>query len=196
MNPFAQGGWSSSSDPNPSGTSNWGTTPSVFGALPYTSSPVVAPELSFTFSPVDGTILNSLVIGPKSRTYFRISTDSGFTVVQNAKLQNTAIVEWRSQPMVEINDIVSKRSTSQWLALSPDKTHRIMSARGKSFRWAPSEGYIELYSTGVPNPRLFGRILQSQNGVKLELTTEAVHVGLLEVCVTSTVLLMSGRNIG
>ncbi|KAJ7878703.1 hypothetical protein B0H13DRAFT_1631020, partial [Mycena leptocephala] len=73
--------------------------------------------------------------------------------------------------------------------------HRIMTARGRSFRWTPSEGFIELYSIGVPNPQLFGRISQGQSGVKLELTIEAVHIGLLEVCVTSAVLLMCGRYI-
>ncbi|KAF7360123.1 hypothetical protein MVEN_00740700 [Mycena venus] len=200
MNPYAQGGWSNSYNPNAASNSasGWGTTPSLYGALPYSTPPVVTPELIFTFTPLDGTILNSLVIGPKSRTYFRVSTDSassGFTVVQNSKLESVALIEWKSHPIVEIADIVSKRSTFQWLALSPDKTHRVMNARGKNFRWTPSEGYIELYSTGVANPERFGRISQSQSGVKLELTTAAVHIGLLEVCVASTVLLMSGRNI-
>ncbi|KAJ7359656.1 hypothetical protein DFH08DRAFT_686377 [Mycena albidolilacea] len=198
MNPYAQGGWSNSYNPNAVNNPSWGTSPSLYGALPYSTPPLTTPELTFTFSVLDGTILNSRVFGPKSRTYFRISTDSassGFTVVQNSKLESVALIEWRSHPIVEITNIVSKRGTSQWLALSPDKTHRIMGARGRGFRWVPSQGYIELYSTGVPTPQLFGRISQDQSGVKLELTGEAVHIGLLEVCVTSAVLLMSGRNI-
>ncbi|KAJ7192585.1 hypothetical protein GGX14DRAFT_406252 [Mycena pura] len=69
---------------------------------------------------------------------------------------------------------------------------------GKEFPMDPEQGakgYIKLYSTGVPNPQLFARVLQGQSEVILELTTEAVHIGLLEVCVTATFLLMSGRNI-
>jgi hypothetical protein len=65
-------------------------------------------------------------LGPKSRTYFRINTDSttsGFSVIQNPKLESVGLIEWRSHPIVEIRDILSKRGTSQWLALSPDKTY-------------------------------------------------------------------------
>lgn len=125
MNPYAQGGWSNSYNPNAVNNQAWGTSPSVYGALPYSAPPTAIPNfLRFTFSPLDGTILNALVMGPQSRTYFRISTDStssGFSVVQNSKLESVALVEWRSHPIVEIQNIVSKRSSSQWLELSPDK---------------------------------------------------------------------------
>ncbi|KAF8206885.1 hypothetical protein K438DRAFT_1577463, partial [Mycena galopus ATCC 62051] len=165
------------------------TVPSLYGALPSSTPPVITPELSLTFSPLDGTILNSTVIGPKSRTYFRISTDSASSGSQWFKITNLKV------PPLSNEGPIQWRSTLQWLALSPDKTHRIMNTREKSFRWTPSQGYIELYSTGVPNPRLFARLSQGQSGVKLELTNEAVHVGLLEVCVASAVLLMSGREV-
>ncbi|KAJ7461688.1 hypothetical protein B0H11DRAFT_2312098 [Mycena galericulata] len=200
MNPYAQGGWSNSYNPNANQTSGTtsGTSP-LYGALPYPAGLSIAPSfLTFVFSSLDGTILNSLVIGPQSRTYFRINTDStssGFSVIQNHKLESAALVEWRSHPIVEIRDIVSKRSTSQMLVLSEDKMYRVMSARGKNFRWTPTKDYIELSTTGVPNPQLFARISQGQSGAMLEVTTEAVRIGLLEVCVTSTLLLMSGRNI-
>ncbi|KAJ7500031.1 hypothetical protein FB451DRAFT_1335034 [Mycena latifolia] len=198
MNPYAQGGWSSSHNSNAASNPSW-ATPSVYGALPYATPPATTPQfIVFTFSPLDGTILNSLVIGPRSQTYFRVTTDStstGFSVIQNPKLESVTLVEWRTHPIVEIRDIVSKCSTSQWLALSPDRTYRVMSARGRNFRWTPSVDYIELHSAGVPNPQLFGRLSQGQSGAILELTGEAVQVGLLEVCVASAVLLMSGRNI-
>ncbi|KAJ7735807.1 hypothetical protein B0H16DRAFT_1467058 [Mycena metata] len=126
MNPYAQD-WSNGLGHNTNGGSR-GPSPSLYGALPY-SNPRVPEFITFTFSPVDGTILNSLVIGPSI------------------------------------------------------------------FRWTPNEGYIELYSTNVPNPHLFGRILQGESGVRLDLTSEAVHLGLLEVAITSAILLMSGRNI-
>ncbi|KAJ7741923.1 hypothetical protein DFH07DRAFT_980920 [Mycena maculata] len=198
MNPYAQGGWSNAYNPNAVNSQPSGTSP-LYGALPYPTPSSTAPTfLTFIFTPLDGTILNSLVMGPQSKTYFRINTDSissGFSIIQNPTLESVALIEWRSHPIVEIRNIVSKRSTSQLLALSSDNTHRVMELRGKKFRWTPSEGYIRLYSTGVPNPQLFGRISQGQNGVVLEVTTEAVHIGLLEVCITSALLLMSGRNI-
>ncbi|KAJ7185817.1 hypothetical protein C8R46DRAFT_1207933 [Mycena filopes] len=194
MNPYAQGGWS-----NNNNQSSWGTTtPSLYGALPYPTP--IAPEfISFTFSPVDnGTILDCLVIGPQSRTYFRVNTASGFTVVSSSSTEGVALIEWRQHtyPMVEVRDIVSRRGSAQWLALAPDRVYRVMSARGRSFRWRPSESYIELYSTNVPNPHIYGRILQGEGGnTRLDLTSEAIQLGLLEVGVTCTLLLLSGRNI-
>ncbi|KAJ6573218.1 hypothetical protein DFH09DRAFT_916159, partial [Mycena vulgaris] len=193
------GGWSNSSNPHSINHPTWGTSSSVYGALPYSTPPPAPPRfITLTFSPLDGTILNSLVIGPQSRTYFRVTTDSissGYSVVQNPQLESITLVEWRSHPILEIRDVVSKRKTSQWLALSPDKSYRVMSARGRTFRWTPNGDYIELHSAGVRNPQLFARLSQGQSGQVLELTTEAVQDGLLEACVTAALLLMSGRNL-
>ncbi|KAJ6514118.1 hypothetical protein DFH09DRAFT_941203 [Mycena vulgaris] len=199
MNPFAQSGWSNSYNPQSTNHPTWGTVPSVYGALPYSTPPPAAPRfITFTLSPLDGTILNSLVIGPQSRTYFRVTTDStssGYSVVRNSQLESVTLVEWRSHPIIEVRDAVSKRRTSQWLALSPDKDYRVMSARGRNFRWTPNGDYIELNSAGVTGPQLFARLSQGQSGPVLELTAEAVQDGLLEACVTAALLLMSGLNI-
>jgi hypothetical protein len=53
----------------------------------------------------------------------------------------------------------------------------------------------QLYSTSTANPQLFARISQRQSGIKLEITAEGVQIGLLEVCVVSALLLMSGHSI-
>jgi hypothetical protein len=62
-------------------------------------------------------------------------------------------------PVIEIRGIVSKRQSSQWLALSPEKKYvltfrdirsrliqnvryRTMTAKGKTFVWAPDGGSI------------------------------------------------------
>ncbi|KAJ6589277.1 hypothetical protein B0H19DRAFT_923398 [Mycena capillaripes] len=138
-------------------------------------------------------------------TFFRVNTDSvssGFSVVQNLKLESVALIEWQSRPVVEVREILPK--ISQWLGLLLERTyvaiiimHRIMSTRGKTYRWAPSEGFIQVcqfqlllraYNSDCTS-------FSSTSGVILELITEAVHIGLLEVCVTAAVLLMSGRNI-
>ncbi|KAJ7109607.1 hypothetical protein C8R43DRAFT_1161443 [Mycena crocata] len=199
MNPYAQGGWSNSHNPNAANNQPWGTGASVYGALPYVPPPSSTPNFhTFAFVSSDGTVLNAHIVGPQSRTYFRVntnSTSSGFSVIENSNLQSISVIEWGRHPVVEIRDILSKRSTATWLALSPDKTHRVMTVRGKNFCWTPTEDYIELCNTGVANPQLYGRISQSSSGTILELTSEAVRIGLLEVGVVSTLLLMSGRSI-
>ncbi|KAJ6624171.1 hypothetical protein B0H10DRAFT_2186748 [Mycena sp. CBHHK59/15] len=150
------------------------------------------------------TILTSVVTGPQSRTYFRIGTDTptvGFTAFHNAVNQPMVIIEWAKHPIVEVRDILSKRLTSQWLALSPDRTHRTMEARGRHFVWVPSDGALsdvdcpQLYSSGSSPSQIFGRVSREEDTVTLELTTEAIQIGLLELCVTATFLLQCGRDI-
>ncbi|KAJ7134316.1 hypothetical protein C8R44DRAFT_609891, partial [Mycena epipterygia] len=199
MNPFSQG-WSNSRYPNTAPNASWGATPSVYGALPYSVQPNTSPNvIKFTFSPSNGTVLNSVINGPQLENYFRVTTDSttaGFSVVQNSRLESIAIIEWRSHPVVEIcGDIVSKRNSAQWLMLSPDKTHRVMNFRGRNFRWMPDEHYIKLYSASPANPQFFGRISQGQDGTAFEVTPEALKLGLLEIFVVASLLLMCGRNI-
>ncbi|KAJ6490195.1 hypothetical protein DFH09DRAFT_1454514 [Mycena vulgaris] len=193
MNPFSQG-WLNS--PN---AAHGGQIPSVYGALPYASPPNSTPNvIKFTFSSSTGTILNSVITGPQARTYFRVTTDSttsGFSVVENARLESIAMIEWRRHPVVEIYGIVSKRDSAQWLPLAPDRTHRLMNVRGRNFRWMPHDHYIGLYSTSPVNPQFFGRILQSQEGTTFEVTAEGLQIGLLEIFVVAALLLMCGRNI-
>ncbi|KAJ6607591.1 hypothetical protein B0H10DRAFT_1921698 [Mycena sp. CBHHK59/15] len=144
------------------------------------------------------TILTSVVTDPQSRTYFRIGTDTptvGFTAFHNAANQPMVIIEWARHPIVEVRDILSKRLTSQWLVLSPDRTHRTMEARGRHFVWVPSDGALSLYSSGSGPSQIFGRVSREEDTVTLELTTEAIRIGLLELCVAATFLLQCGRDI-
>lgn len=128
MNPFLQG-WSNTSSSNANQNPSWGTSPSIFGVLPYPIPPTntipTIPNLTtFTFFSSNGSILNSVVTGPQSKRYFRVTTDSttaGFSIVQNARRESIAMIEWRKHPVVEIVGILSKRNSAQWLALSPDK---------------------------------------------------------------------------
>ncbi|KAJ7164743.1 hypothetical protein C8R43DRAFT_1167046 [Mycena crocata] len=201
MNPFSQG-WSNSPRSHATQYPAWGTTPSVYGALPTpVPTPVhTTPRLTrFTFvSPPNGTILNSTVNGPQAQTYFRVTTDStasGFSVVQNARRQSVAVIEWRRRPVVEVYGVVSKRNSAQWLALSADKTHRIMNVRGCDFGWMPEDRYIGLYNLSTSTPQFLGRISQGQEGTMLEITPEGLELGLLETFVASALLLMCGRSI-
>lgn len=118
-NPFAQA-WENTTSPN--------LVPSVFGALPYSMPPNSASAAfnynTFTFSSPRGTILNSVVTGPRSQKYYRITTDSterGFSIVQNFGGEIIAVIEWRKHPTVEIFGAVSKTTSARWLMLSPSK---------------------------------------------------------------------------
>ncbi|KAJ7725343.1 hypothetical protein B0H16DRAFT_281669 [Mycena metata] len=198
MNPFSQG-WSYPSSYNAPQNTSWAANPSMYGALPYTAPPNSTPNaIEFTFVPSNGSILNSIVTGPQSQTYFRITTDStksGFSIVQNPRLESIAMIEWRKHPVVEIFGILSKRNSAQFLALSYDKTHRVMNVRGRNFRWMPDARHVGLYSVSPVNPQFFGKISQSQDGTTFEVTAEGLQLGLLEVFVVSALLLMCGRNI-
>ncbi|KAJ7242879.1 hypothetical protein B0H12DRAFT_1023433 [Mycena haematopus] len=198
MNPFSQGWSNTTNNRNANQGASRGPGPSVYGALPYaprTSTPNV---IGFSFSTSTGTLLNSVVNGPQSQTYFRVTTDStaaGFSMVQNARHETIAIIEWRKHPVVEICGIVSNRNTSQFLTLSPDRTHRIMNVRGRNFRWMPDAHHVGLYSVSPVNPQFFGKISQTGDGTTFEISAEALQLGLLEIFVVSALLLMCGRNI-
>ncbi|KAJ7933285.1 hypothetical protein B0H13DRAFT_1592466 [Mycena leptocephala] len=188
MNPFSQG-WI----PIP----NTAPTPSVFSVLPtlpYTGQPNTSPNvIKFTFSPSNGTVLNSFINGPQLEFYFHVTTDStttGFSVVQNSTCESIAMIEWHNHPIVEIfGGIVSKRNSAQWLKLSRDKTHRLMSFGGRNYIWSPEE------HASPTSRQFFGRISQGQDGTAFEVTPEALQFGLLEIFVVASLLLMCGRNI-
>ncbi|KAJ7089566.1 hypothetical protein C8R44DRAFT_648678 [Mycena epipterygia] len=198
FNPYAQGGWTNTANPNAGHPGNTVPQPSIFGALPY-PTPVSSPTfIPFRFTSFSPSLLDSTVIGPHSRTYFRVKTDVptvGFTVIQDAANRPVIIIEWLKHPIIEIRDIMSKRQTSHWLALSPDKSYRKMNALGKTFVWAPDGKYICLYSSGLGAPQIYARVCREEGAVELELTAEAIQIGLLEICVAAALVLQSGRNI-
>lgn len=52
-----------------------------------------------------------------------------------------------------------------------------------------------MLSSGLGAPQTYARISRQEASVTLELTTEAIQIGLLEVCIAATLLLQCGRNI-
>ncbi|ESK89078.1 hypothetical protein Moror_5353 [Moniliophthora roreri MCA 2997] len=194
-NPFAQGGWSntnsSSQYPN--------LEPSVYGALPYSSgSSNTTPNsvLTFQFTAFNPTILNCTVLGPGSTPYFRVVDNNPFTVFQNKDGRSIAVIEWRQSPgtVVEVRDIIQKQLVSTWLALSPDRTYRTMIARNMSLVWLPRDDYVGLFTTGS-SADLYAKIIRGNSSVTLQITSQAVQLGLLESCIVAVVLLQSGRRI-
>ncbi|KAJ7629028.1 hypothetical protein FB45DRAFT_1059646 [Roridomyces roridus] len=201
FNPFAHGGW-----PNDySSSSNAGTVPqpSIFGALPYptqqssSSSPRLLTFRITEYDP-DLQILKSTVVDPNMNPCFHISTDTptpGFTVIHDTAHQPQVIIEWARHPVVEICNVVPKTRAKDWLALSSDRSYRTMRALNKTFVWAKDGADLCLYSAGLGSPELYARMSREDEEVLLDLTMEAVRIGLLGVCVTAAVLLQSGRGI-
>lgn len=55
---------------------------------------------------------------------------------------------------------------------------------------------LQLYTANPSgNSEFWGRMSRSVGAITLEMTQNAVRVGLLQACIISTVLLQSGRNI-
>ncbi|KAF7299347.1 hypothetical protein MIND_00883900 [Mycena indigotica] len=201
MNPLAQG-WNNA---NASTQPTYGVLPGPGYSQPATTlaNPPELVRFVFTPSGPDGTIHNSVVTrisaGP-TEPVFRITTNStthGYSVVQSGAYEKCAYVEWLAQatPMVEVYGIVSKRTTAAWLALSSRKSYRRMSARHYTFRWVPDESNINLSSDSASNPRFYGRISRAHGVTAVELTPEALQLGLLEVAVVAALVILSGRNI-
>ncbi|KAF8209121.1 hypothetical protein K438DRAFT_1573248 [Mycena galopus ATCC 62051] len=139
-NPYTQGGWRNTGNPNAPSGSGTIPQPSMYGALPYPAASPLPMFISFRFTSFSPSILNSTVVGPQGETYFRVSTDiptPGFTIITNSSNQPTIIIEWSRNPVLEIRGIVPKQQTSQWLALAAGKRYRTMTAKNKTFVWAP-----------------------------------------------------------
>ncbi|KAE9394330.1 hypothetical protein BT96DRAFT_827877 [Gymnopus androsaceus JB14] len=193
-NPYAQAGWSSSGNSNGSAP-----PPSIFGALPWFSEDS-DPSSSISLHLFNPDILNSTLMGPQSRPYFRVINNApsrDFTLIQNRDGGSVAIIEWReSGAVVEVRDIIRKQLVSTWLPLSGDQKYRFMNARDRTMVWVPKNELVELYTYGTTTPELYARIGSQREGkITLEISSTAMQIGLLECCVVAAILLRSGRII-
>ncbi|KAJ6537955.1 hypothetical protein B0H19DRAFT_1038279 [Mycena capillaripes] len=199
FNPYALGGWPTTANSNIFPITNTVPQPSIFGALPFPSTEnPPSMFISFRFTSFSPTIFNSTVLGPHARTHFTIDTDiqaPGFTIITDPNNEPIAIIEWSKRPVVEIRGIISKQQTSQFLTLSSEKRYRTMTVNGKTFIWAPDGESICLYAPGLGEPEIYARVTREEGEVALDVTAEAIRIGLLDVSVTAAFLIQSGRNI-
>lgn len=132
MNPFVQGWSTAHLSPQVQALPTWSTQPSLHGALPYPHHlPARTPPPADSFatytvvpsgSPRSHSILNSVVLGPDSRTHFHISSDDAATVVEAAGRRRVAVITWAgAHPTLAIDDLGWTLRTSQWLYLSSDR---------------------------------------------------------------------------
>lgn len=54
---------------------------------------------------------------------------------------------------------------------------------------------VQLYRTQTSAPKVLARVARAPSAVLLELTQEAIQLGLLEPCLVATVLFVCGHNI-
>lgn len=192
-NPYAQGGWHNPQNPHSINDQGWNSNashPPTFGALPaFTSSPPT--NLVFEFTDV----LNCAVKGPGGKPYLVIATNQTSTTITKPNGEPVARVGWQTHPWVEVVNIINRQTTSLWLQLSSDLSYRTMTFGGRPYAWVPNGGSIVLSTTGPSPPEQLVRINRASNKVVMEITSQAIHAGLLEVSVVATVLFQSGRNL-
>ncbi|KAI0346686.1 hypothetical protein BDW22DRAFT_793075 [Trametopsis cervina] len=193
MNPFTQGGWSQP-----------GIAPSVFGALPTLPISASVPRaiqpdsVTFQFAQFNSTVLNCSVLTPQSRVGYRIVTETTMpscTLWKDQEHRVIAMVQWQPHATLEIRGVAPKQRVREWLKLSPDQSVRTMEVRGVRYAWAPMDTFICLYKTQTSAPKVLARVARAPNTVLLEVTQEAMQLGLLEPCLVATVLFVCGHNI-
>ncbi|KAI0792318.1 hypothetical protein C8Q75DRAFT_804718 [Abortiporus biennis] len=192
MNPF--GMWKQTADDAP---------PSIFGALPSLpndSMPnCIQPDsVSFTFTSFNTTILNCSIVGPQNRVAYKVSTETSApscTILKDNESRSIAMIQWQPNATLEIRGVTPRQRVKEWLRLSSDRSRRIMEVKGVQYAWTPMDGFICLSKVQSSAPRVLARIARAPNTVLLELTREAIQIGLLEPCLVAAVMFVCGHNI-
>ncbi|KAK7021430.1 hypothetical protein R3P38DRAFT_3317742 [Favolaschia claudopus] len=107
---------------------------------------------------------------------------------------NIALIQRHRHPEVEIRNILERQRTSEMLGLDSRQSVSNDDRERNDVIFMPRDNFIWIYSN-ASQPELLGRISRAQNAVNLELTGEAIHLGLLEPAVVASFLLQCGRNI-
>ncbi|KAF8069958.1 hypothetical protein FPV67DRAFT_1447831 [Lyophyllum atratum] len=188
-NPF--GSWASGSQ------NNSNPPPSIYGALPYTGI-ATSDLITFYFTSFKPSILNCVVVGAQNEVHYRIESPDdvqGYSVITNSGGAKIALVEWRTPPLVELRGLVRKQPVNQWLKLTPNRSAREMDVRGMRYVWAPVDKSINLYAGPSSGTTFLAKLTRGPTYVTLEMTPDAVQLGLLDSVVIAALLLQCGRNI-
>lgn len=203
FNPYIQS-WSRAGN----GQSNsWGYSgtpaPSIFGALPVHANFLPTHPSEFVAYHIVGlnpNVLNASVVGPSphSHTAFRIITDPAQpmrTIWRDSHRRTVAITDWEGHAIVEMPGLFPRQPLRNWLRLSSDRSSRYMNVRGVQYIWAPVDQYICLYYTQGGMSHILARVSALSTSISIELTQQAIQYGLLEVCILSASVFLSGQNI-
>ncbi|KAF9038265.1 hypothetical protein BDZ89DRAFT_945854 [Hymenopellis radicata] len=173
--------------------------PSIYGALPYSTSRRMLPLLAFTFTSLNPSVLNCVVLGPNNHPQFQITTNTsmpGYTILRGKEGKNIGLIEWRPDgSQVEVLHVVRKQPAGSFLRLSGDHKYRIMQVQNTDYLWIIEGSAISMYLAGeVKSPTLLARLKRQQNGFKLEVANDVVQGGLLHPVLIAAVLLQSGQS--
>ncbi|KAJ7600672.1 hypothetical protein C8J56DRAFT_768374 [Mycena floridula] len=175
-------------------------TPSILGALPFTSSsPWTGPTtfITFTFT-FNLNILNCVVFGPGNVVHYEVKTSQspGNTLFEASDGRNFAGIEWRISPTVEVQGSVQKQTVSQWIGASEDRSYRSMYVLGQWYRWVPREYLLCLYKSSSSDvEELVARVSRQNGSVSLDIAVTSVRSGFVEACIVAVALLQCGRRI-
>ncbi|XP_006462806.1 hypothetical protein AGABI2DRAFT_179422 [Agaricus bisporus var. bisporus H97] len=195
-NPYDQGVWTNQH------TSNYPLLDQrvspTYGALPH-HIPVLSPNIiTFVFSSTDQDFLNCDVTDTSFRKSYKITTNKrglGNTTIRRADGETSSMIDWQRHPEVEVSRSIRKQRASSLLRLTPGGKGRFMDIKGQQYIWKNSSEVISLYTLGNDKAgEPLAKITRTARGILLEITTAAVQTGLLDVAVTVTVLLHSGRR--
>ncbi|KAJ2924647.1 hypothetical protein H1R20_g12458, partial [Candolleomyces eurysporus] len=177
---------------------DWPSQTSVFGVLPpvsrsHTSNP---PVFTFNYVTLSPDVLNCTITGPDAVPYLHVTTvDGGYrTVFSKSNSGGLARIDWAGHASVDIPNCMGKQFIGQWL-VPAGGGRRIMTVRGSRFMWASGDNCIYLDRDGAPpSNHPLARIYHVREAITLELTIEAVQLGLLEAAIVATVVFRSNRN--
>ncbi|KAJ7169204.1 hypothetical protein C8R43DRAFT_1121092 [Mycena crocata] len=180
----------------------WGTQPGRRPALPppssFHSSPNSdSPLRMMVFNSLDGTALNSSLIGCDNRAYFHITTRSFSperTLVQDSRDARVGLITWDTEVTVSIDEQGWTKRVSEWLYSGAGRAGRTMEVDGESFIWQPNGWGVELFSTD-PHPQIMARLSPDLSGTILQLAPLAIEPRFINPIIVSAILFMSGRNI-
>ncbi|KAJ7806457.1 hypothetical protein B0H13DRAFT_1669785, partial [Mycena leptocephala] len=147
-------------------------------------------------------ILNCTVVGRDGYTpYFHIVThaaDPERTLFRTNEGRNVAVVGWGGEGSTSYQ-IFSFRQVHMWIDFDVFHSCRLMYAFGNTYVWAPQGDFVCMYDW-VPSavgdfPDLLARIEKQGRTVTLEIMSEAVNRGLLEMAVVASFVFQSGGRI-
>ncbi|KAF8907739.1 hypothetical protein CPB85DRAFT_1524911 [Mucidula mucida] len=195
FNPYTQGGWSNPDDQNSINNVPWSPSsppqPCIYGALPFASesSPETMHKFGFEY---ETSIMNSTVFGPTNkRPFFRVANNlpkEGCTTLTNAEGTDFAVIDWGTEENGGVMDAVERRSEPTGYARFWEMV--FMDCEGQMY-------LSNLATHGSKHPCVYAKIYRDEKlkAVILEVATQAIQLGLLEICIVATVLLQSGNNI-
>ncbi|KAG7453238.1 uncharacterized protein BT62DRAFT_879514 [Guyanagaster necrorhizus] len=171
--------------------------PSIYGALPYTNSPVAPGSITFHFARLNPSILNSVVLGPDNCPKFHIVTESsmpGYTILKAVDGGNIGMIQWKpDDSQIEIRGIMHKRAARDFLRLSDDNRCRIMCVRGKDYIWISEQDCTCMYLGGDVSSKIFAKLTRDQSCFRLVMAAEAISAGLLPSAILAIILIQSGK---